>query len=224
MKIYANTCESVLSPDESRRIFEDISGKDVWIKVTDTKPQHGNDGWIKILSTDPFYYQVIPQYAVNEFDQFGLKIGENVRNGAPRVCICLPMATMTTEEIETHILGRPEPSLVISDEFSKFVGKDLWVKCYDSSHTEFVYIRIVSVDSDFITYYTVPDNIVDGFTHYGDEFIINTWFKKCPRKSSLGFFNNCYKLYNPVDLYSDEEITEFFQNALNNLEDEDDEL
>lgn len=224
MKIYAADYAEASEPctiEDTNDIFRRISGKDIWVKVDDFKGW-GNEGWLQVLECAPtFYYRYVLNAYLDDKDQFGLKISQHVRNGYPTgLRVVDPVQTLTTAELQLKILGNPNPAQTISDDFSKYVGKPVWVRCYDGAYTDFSFIRIVSVDSDKVTYYNLPENIINCRPSYGDEFVINVWNKRCPISSPIGFFNKYYTLVTPVDVYSDDEIDEFCNIVLDQLESE----
>lgn len=101
MKIYA-----VRQTSDSEKIFEELAGKDLWVKV---RKLHGREevGYFKLANIDDpiaeqraYYFNFVPEYCVTNHDSFGLSMMNMTMNGGLRHYeVIFPMEVMTTEEL-----------------------------------------------------------------------------------------------------------------------------
>lgn len=118
-------------------------------------------------------------------------------------------------------------------EFEDFVGKDVWVKCNHPSLKGDWYLRIQDISGDRIWYNEITSGYINdnfNFISPGALTYIKSVIADFPKTNhenlssgwkSEGYFGNkCWRIVEPIETYTSEELVELLESYNNTLPDD----
>ena len=167
MKIYAASREYPL---------DRFIGKDLWVLCEQYWGGHffrPGIVYVRVIAKghDGYKVNVVPKFTVDDFKGCGLKVLLNTLAGSHYVRfddikIRMPIEVITTSEMLPEELGVDDPYAEDIAYFSKYVGKDAWVRakhwgCGGDIFAGVYYIHILSLEGTVMTYNQVGGDWVD---------------------------------------------------------------
>ena len=205
MKVYANS-------EKDRQILLSYLGKDAWIRCTGKFWDY--EFYVRMISArtdenyiiNKVYCADVPELNNEHYTEIFRALNERCNWNIDVFTPCKPLDVRTTKELFPELPN-------ISDAFTKFIGKDVWVKVrtwgYDDQQD--YYIRILSKNDYTFTCNYMEACTVEGTDEYYAEYTMAELMQdmKNPHKFSLDTF----ELDTPIEAYSTEEVLSMIRDA-----------
>ena len=218
MRIYAN--QNPLKNELAQFI-----GKDAWVKCIEHNNNDEEVVFIKIYQyydRNTYYGNKLSERRVDEINQAyrngGITI-YNIRKILTRMerytCDYLQDCLEVASPLEVYTNKELVPAYPGGGEgIEKFIGKDFWVKVDDWNAGVVgreIYAKFIKQSGEFVTFKSVDAEVLEEGLMNGhidaDEF---RWLTECLDDEEFDHIDN-YSLYEPVEVYTDEEVDEFIE-------------